>query len=303
MSSRYITYTLFSIVAIVGVSFSQQLGKDAAEREKKFQERAAAQDTTSVTTWKHTMGTGLNLTQVSFKDWAQGGENALSYAVYLNGASTLTSPTLIWGNSYKFNFGQTRLGSQGLRKTDDDIYLESLLIYKLGTTINPYFAATLRTQFAKGYQYDNAGNETPVSKFFDPGYLTQSIGVAFQPAPEVKTRFGFAMREILTSQFNAYADDPGTTEIEKTRVEGGLESVTDVAWTFAENMTLTSHLELFDPMNHLDQVVARWDNVIVAKVNKIISASFGVQVLNDVNVSPKTQIKQVLAIGLSYTIL
>lgn len=38
------------------------------------------------------------------------------------------------------------------------------------------------------------------------------------------------MREILTSVYTAYSDDPGTPEIEKTKVDGGIESVTEIEW-------------------------------------------------------------------------
>lgn len=203
-----------------------QVSKEDQDREKKFQERSAGAPADTVFGWKQLMVSGLNLTQISFKDWAQGGENALSYSLYLNGSSTLNEERVNWGNSYRFTYGETRLGSQGIRKTDDEIYFESLLVYKLGVYVNPYLSATLRTQFAVGYTYDNAGNATSVSKFFDPGYLTQSAGVAYQPVPEVKTRIGVGLKEIITSQFNQYASKHGSTTVRKTRVEGGMEWVT-----------------------------------------------------------------------------
>src|SRR5205814_9346162 len=122
-----------------------------------------------------------------------------------------------WASAYRFSFGQARLGSQGLRKTDDIIDLATVYTLKVGGTINPYVAATLKSQFAPGKTYDNSGAETDVSKFFDPAYLTQTVGGGYQPMQEVKTRIGVGVREVLTNQFNQYADDPGTLEIEKTR--------------------------------------------------------------------------------------
>jgi hypothetical protein len=249
------------------------------------------------------MVTGLNLTEVSFKDWAPGGQNALSYTLWLNGSSTQDMEMTNWTNSYKFAFGQTRLSDQGLRKTDDEIFFESLLIYKLWTYTNPYSSFTLRTQFAKGYEYPE-GMEVPVSKFFDPGYLTQSVGAAYKPFPELVTRVGVAVREVFTSQFYAlYADDPATADTEKVKVQGGLESVTNLEWTFAENMQLKSSLELFAPFKTLDKIIVRSDNTISAKVNKYVTVGFNVLLINDVSVTRRTQIKQVLAIGLSYTLL
>jgi hypothetical protein len=297
---------LISIFVIFSTlcAFAQEKTKEEIEQEKKFQEKAAQaqQDTGIVYGWTHSVVTGLNLTQISFKDWVQGGENALSYTLWLAGGSVQKMEITEWNNAYKLAFGQTRLGSQGLRKTDDEIFFESLLIYRMGLHINPYVSATLRTQFAKGYAYPN-NVETPVSKFFDPAYLRQSIGVAYKPIPEVTTRLGVALREVIASEFTGYTDDPATTEIEKTKINGGMESVTDVHWNFAENMLLTSKLELFTPFTDPEKVILRSDNTISAKVNKYVTTSLNVTLINDVNVSPYTQIKQVLAIGLSYTLL
>jgi hypothetical protein len=280
------------------------MSKDDIEREKAFRERAAKlqQDTAKNYGWTHKMVTGVNLSQVSYKDWAPGGQNSLAYTLWLNGSSAQDMEKTNWTNAYKFAFGQARLSDQGLRKTDDEIFFESLLIYKVWTYINPYASFTLRSQFAKGFEYPG-GNETPVSKFFDPAYLTQSIGAAYKPIPEAVTRLGVGIREVVTSQFNGYSDDPATTDIEKVKINGGIESVTNVEWNFVENMQFKSSLELFAPFKTLDEVIVRSDNTISAKVNKYVSVGFNVQFVNDVTTTRKTQIKQVLAIGVSYTLL
>lgn len=253
--------------------------------------------------WTHGMVGGVTLTQVAYTDWAQGGENSLAWTLTLEGKSANDQQDLNWANSYKFGFGQTRLGSQGIRKTDDRIDLESVLTYKMGTYVNPYAAASFKSQFARGYKYDSGGGQTAVSEFFDPAYLTQSVGVGYQPIPEVKTRLGAALREIVTSTFTAYADDPATNTIEKTRVDGGLESVTEVEWKLAGNILLTSKLEMFSPFRTPGEIVVRSDNTIAAKVNQYISVNLNVQLINEKIISPRTQIKQALAIGLSYVLL
>jgi hypothetical protein len=45
------------------------------------------------------------------------------------------------------------------------------------------------------------------------------------------------------------------------------------------------------------------DNMIVAKVSKVVTTSFGLQLRNEPAISPRTQIKQTLALGLAFTIL
>lgn len=301
---RYALILMLLLAALPAIA--QDKTPEQLEQEKKFQEQAGkvGSDTAKAYGWAHSVVTGLNLTQISFKDWAQGGENALSYTAGLAGNSTQDMEQTYWTNAYKMAFGQTRLGSQGLRKTDDEIYFESLLIYKYGLYINPYVAATMRTQFAKGYAYDNQGNGVVVSKFFDPGYMTQSVGLAYRPTPEITTRIGVGIREAFASDFAAlYTDDPLTAEIEKSRVNGGAESVTDVNWNFAENMLFTSKLELFLPFSDASKLAVRSDNAVSAKVNKYVTTNFTVTFISDPRVSPYTQMKQVLSLGLSYTLL
>ncbi len=265
----------------------------------------AQQDTSAAPQygWIHSLVGGLTFTQVAFSDWTQGGENALAWALGVDGKSTNEQERTSWSNTYKFGFGQTRLGDQGIRKTDDRIDLETMLTYKVSEQLNPYGAATLKTQFAKGYRYDASGASVPVSQFFDPAYLTQSVGIVYQPAPELKTRFGVGLREILTSNFPGYADDPETLEIEKTSVQGGLESVTEFVWKLDENVGFSSKLELFSTFKNIDEVIVRSDNVLAAKVSKYITVLLNVQLLNEKRISPKTQVKETLAIGVSYSFL
>jgi len=264
---------------------------------------SAQTDSVSTHPWKHNLVAGLNLTQVSFTNWAQGGDNALAWTLNLHGESSKQWDSITWTNTYIFAFGQTRLGNQGLRKTDDKIDITSLLTDKIGSFINPYAALTFNSQFARGYTYDNAGVRTEVSNFFDPGYLTQSLGAGYQPIPEIKTRIGAAVREIFTTNHTQYADDPATKDvIEQRRVEGGIEWVTDIAWQLQENLLFTSKIEVFSPVKAFDQTVLRNDNLLTAKISKYLSTSLDVQVINDKKVSPYTQVKETIAFGLSYTI-
>lgn len=252
--------------------------------------------------WKKNLIAGLTLTQVAFKEWQQGGEDALAWTLSLDGKAEDDQPKTNWTTSYKFAYGQTKLGDEGIRKTDDKIDLESVLTYKLGSLINPYVAATLKTQFADGFDY-STDPKTSVSSFFDPAFLTQSAGVGYQPLPQLKTRLGFALREVITSDFTSYADDPATLKIEKSKTEGGMESVTNVDWKLAANLLLTSKIELFSAFKNFDEVIVRSDNTLAAKVSKYVTVNLNVQLINEKRITPRTQVKETIAIGLSYALL
>jgi hypothetical protein len=290
--TRWILLVVFLFLAL---DASAQLTKEEQDREKKFQEKAGApHDTTKPFGWTNALVAGANLTQASFTNWVQGGQNALSYTLWFNGATVQNLEKSNWTNSLKLAFGQARLGGQGLRKTDDEIHFESLFIYKLALAINPYASVTARTQFATGYSYDALGNSTAVSAFLDPGFFTQSIGAAYTPAAGIKTRLGFAVREVVTSKYNQYSGGA------KSKTWGGGESVTDAQWEFAQNMQLISRLEIFAPFQPVSDLSVRFDNTIAAKVNEYVNVSFNVQTVYDGSVSGHMQVKQVLAIGLSY---
>jgi hypothetical protein len=262
---------------------------------------ASAQDTTqvSISPWNHTLVAALTVTQVALSDWQQGGENALSYTMGIKGKSEHDAPASRWTTSYALAFGQAKLGARSLRKTDDKIELESVFRHKLGGYVDPYIAATLKTQFARGYTYDKVTDAaTPVSDFFDPAYLTQSAGAGVQLSPEVKTRLGLALREILTSSFTQYSDDPATSEVERTRVDGGLESVTNVDWKIEENILLTWQLEFFTPLKKLAEFSLRSTSTLTAGVNKFSN----VNLINDKRVTPRTQVRETLGISISYTV-
>ncbi|MBI5474554.1 MAG: DUF3078 domain-containing protein [Ignavibacteriae bacterium] len=251
--------------------------------------------------WTHSMVAGLTLSQIAFTDWTQGGDNALSWVIAVDGKSVNDQEVTNWTSTYKFAFGQARLGNAGLRKTEDKIELESVITYKLNQHVNPYGAATFKSQFAKGYKYP-AGVETAVSKFFDPAYLTQSVGAGWQPIQEVKTRLGVALREVIADAYaGLYTDDPATAKVEKSKVEGGLESVSDVEWKMAENILLTAKLELFAPFKKIDRVDLRGDTKVTMTVNKYISAMFSVQVLN-IEPFPRTQLKESISLGFTYNV-
>jgi hypothetical protein len=217
------------------------------------------------TEWKHSLVTGLSVTQVSFTDWAQGGENSLAYAVSGVGKTTYEPKDIAWSLSYKLAFGQTKLGNESLRKTEDRIELETVFTYKFGAYINPYAAATLKTRFATGYKYDNLGNATPLSKFFGPAYPTQSLGAGYQLIPQINTRLGYAPREITTSEFYAYADNPRNPQRERVKIEDGSESVTDVQWKTDDNALFVSKIELLMTVRTPDKGILRSDNTLGVK--------------------------------------
>jgi hypothetical protein len=256
------------------------------------------------TIWRHSVVASATMSQVSLKDWTQGGEDAISWTVRLDGKSTLIDTAYMWGNGYKMAYGEAKLGSGTVQKVEDRIEFESVFTYKLGIHVNPYVSASLKTQFTEGVTTDASGKVTPVSQFFDPAYLIQSAGFGYQPVKEVKTRLGAAVREIVTSKYRDYANSPSVpvSEWVKTRVDGGVESVTDVEWKPQEDVLVRSKLELFSPLRKFSEVTMRMDNAVMVNIAKYFVVVLNLQLVNDPNTSTRTQVKEVLAFGFTYSL-
>jgi hypothetical protein len=244
----------------------------------------------------------LNLTQANFDNWAQGGENSFAWQLNLNGLFDYEQEKYKWSNAAKITYGENKIGSQDARKSIDEIKLESVYSYKISNFVNPYLSLTGETQMAPGYQYSDTA-KVRIADFLDPGYFTQGIGAAIEPAKEFKTRLGFALKQTVANDFVFYSDDPGTEKIEKVRIEPGIESVSDLATKLSEQIIFTSKLELFSNVKRLNEIDVRWDNIFLAKVSTYIDVNFNIKVFYDKDISKKRQLKQALSLGLTYSFL
>jgi hypothetical protein len=260
--------------------------------------------------WENELVGNLNFTQTKLDNWSQGGEDSWVWQLDINGKAENDQKKYNWANSGKISYGKTKTQDSEARKSTDEIRLESVYTYKLGTFVNPYVAVTGITQLTSSYVFsdDGSGNEikTEISKFLNPGYFTESIGVGFKKSKNFKTRLGLAFKQtVATNDAFApfYSDDPDTPELESVRSEVGMESVSDYSRKISETILYSSKLELFSDFESVSAVDVRWDNLFTAKVSKLISVSFNIQLFYDKDISPKRQLKQVLAAGLTYSFL
>ena len=144
--------------------------------------------------------------------------------------------------------------------------------------INPYVAFSGNTQFTRGYHYSETG-KTAVTDFMDPVYFIESTGVGYEPNKIVKSRFGGALKETITSEFPVpYVDDPKTEKLKKTKIEGGLECVTDLSANLGENIVFSSKLELFSNLARFDSIDVNCDNLFSSKISKYLSVSLRVRI-------------------------
>jgi hypothetical protein len=262
-------------------------------------------------------GTGtLNLSQAAFSNWAAGGENSIGFDAAMNLKANYRHGRSAWANTIDLGYGFLFQGigdNAEYKKTNDKIELTSAYGYRLQEQ-GKWFATGLvnfKTQFSAGYSYPD--DSTVISKFMAPGYLIAGVGITYSPVKWVyfylspaSVRMTFVMDDTLSAQ-GQFGVDPG----KNMRTEFGAYFRADMNKDLAKNINLASTLELYtNYLKNFGNIDVNWNLMLTMKVNKWLAASITTQVIydDDINISntggtggPKTQFKELLGIGLTYT--
>lgn len=245
--------------------------------------------------WIYKANGNVNLSQAYFDNWTKGGSNALAWESRLEGSALRKAEGWDWETKAKAAFGQSRVASLGTRKSADELSVETIYTRHVSEWVNPFASARLQTQFYAGYEYDDtADTSTRVSGPFDPTYVTQTVGLGKDFDDAYKVRAGATLKETFSAARYGYAGSSGS------RVEPGASVIIEVRKGVMENILLTSVLDIFADFKGLEAVDVRWENQIGAKVNSFVSANFGLDVLYDRDQSTSRQIRQSLAVGISF---
>ena len=247
--------------------------------------------------WSHDLSAALTGSQTSLKDWTAGGDNALSWVLLLEGDSILRQEAFRWTTKYRFNFGQSKVGDRGIRKTEDRINMETSITWDRGWAVDPFLSTSLRTQFAPGYRYGTIRKQ--VSAVFDPAYWTHTAGIGHK-AKAWSLRSGLALREIVTRDYVQWSDDKGTPEKETIRIDGGIETVGSVKWKLAKSAKWTSEGKLFVPLTDTDATALRTTHSLAVTLARYLTIRLRFQGNNDPTAFEGWQLKEALTMGVQY---
>lgn len=252
---------------------------------------------------------GLNISQGSLSNWAAGGDefslslNALAslYAFYKEGRHA-------WDNTLDFNYGFVRTTSLGNRKNDDRFDLFSKYGYVLSPKWNLSALGNFRTQFFKGYTYDN-NSRTLASDFFAPAYLLLGIGFDYKPAENfsvylspLTARWTFVQNDSLSAK-GEYGVAPG----KHVKSELGAFLSANYLKTFNKVLAYKGRLDLFSNYRHKPQNIDLYmTNVLSISFTKVLAATWNVDLIYDDDVrlfgpqksAPRLQLKSLVGIGL-----
>lgn len=266
-------------------------------------------------TWKKGGTFSLNINQGSLSNWAAGGDqfsfslNAFTnlYAFYKKGKHS-------WDNTLDLAYGIVNTTSLGSRKASDRIDFLTKYGYALSPKVNLAGLFNARTQFANGFSYlkaaDNTDSAALTSKFLAPAYVLLSAGIDYKPNKNlsffispVTSRWVIVTDDFLAPQ---YGLEPG----KNTRSEFGAFGSVNYQQSFNDKFTFKSRLDLFSNYKANPQNIdVFWSNVFTAKITKHINFSLNVDMIYDDDVQnvkpgkgPAPQILQLMGIGFAYNL-
>ncbi|MDD4142195.1 MAG: DUF3078 domain-containing protein [Bacteroidales bacterium] len=285
--------------------------KEAKEAARKV---AREEQKNAKTEWDKGVTTSIAFSQVSFTNWAAGGDGNLSLNGFANLHANLKKGIHYWNNSLNLGYGLIKNNGDILKKSDDKIIFES----KYGYSLNKYFGATAvltgRTQFSNGYDY----SEDPkalVSSFLAPGYFAFGVGfdiiplnwMSFNVAPLVEKLTVVRLPELQT----IYGND--SAQVCKFAL--GAQLKFDLKKEVFKNVEVTSNLTLFN--DYLDHqwfdVKVQWDLYLIMKINKFLSANITTNLIWDSDIlttdtnddgikdAARVQFKELLGVGLTFS--
>ena len=275
--------------------------------------------------WQYGATARLNVSQAAYKDWEEGaGNSSLTFATTLGGQASQRGENWIQAHELRLAFGvinQSNTEGRDLRKSEDQILWNSSIRYegrRFFQVFNPTIAADLRTQFAKGFDYSanpfegevpdedpRLDQNTPVqtSAFLSPAFITESLGLTYEPFSDVTMRLGAASKQtiVLEEDFRVLY---GVSERKRMRVEAGAEFASALDRNLTESIRYRSQLNVFFSFNQLEEPPdARWQNTINLEVNDWLSTDLQFVALFDEDITDAIQLKETISVGLSFTLL
>ena len=279
--------------------------------------------------WKKSGIYSLNFSQATFNNWAAGGENSISVSSLFNLNFGFRSQKTSWDNFFALGYGMQQQGKSGKPiKTDDKIEFTSKYGKKAFKNFLYAGLVNFKSQFDAGYNYPN--DSVRISDFLAPGYITAALGLDYKQGDKLSVFFAPLTGRITLVKSTTLADagafgvDPAVYDTTGELISHGKSIKKEFGGyiriylkkDLIKNVNLQMKLDLFS--NYIkkpENLDVSWEVLISMKVNKFISATLSTQLLYDDDViikldknndgiidvnGPRTQFKEILAVGFSY---
>lgn len=269
--------------------------------------------------WINKNSLGLDIQEVAFVNWNAGGVNSISGIIKINLGRTFKKKYTLWENEILLRYGLNKQENRELRKTDDQIKINSTFGYRSNAYSNWYYTVkfNFRTQFTNGYKYPNV--DDPISRFFAPAYMFVGAGARYNLEKKhfsiylspLTLKSTYVLDETLSNN-----GDFGVMPGDRSRHEFGTLIQTQWDTELFKNVAMINRLGLYsDYLNNFGNIDFSYELKFKMKVNKYLQANISLNVLFDDDIKYKEdtngdgeletlpariQLKQQLGVGMLY---
>ena len=272
---------------------------------------------------------GFDISEIAFINWNAGGTSSISGLLKGKFNKVYTKDNYNWTNELVMRYGLNKQDGIEVRKTEDVLQLNSALGYRKDTLSNWYHTAKFNfsTQFTNGYAYPN--KEISVSRPFAPAYIFLGLGAEYATDDKQTLLYLSPFTSKITMVLDQRLANLGTfgvkkavydlngnliSEGERSKVELGFLLTGFYKHEIFKNIIFENKLSLYsDYINRFGNIDVDYDLSIELVVNEYVKTNIGVHLIYDddikakdnidgkqVTVGPKTQLKQVLGVGMVY---
>ncbi len=251
--------------------------------------------------WKKGGTLIININQGSLTNWASGGEqNTLGINAIFNYGINYRKGRDTWDNFFDLAIGFQNASSYGrFRKIDDRIDVTSKYGYQLNKKWYAGVLGNFNTQSLTGYDYNT---NTKISNFLTPGKILASLGIDFRQTEAFSIFFSpVTSRWILKRDAYFFSLNKfGVPAYKKTYNELGAYLTAKFNKKINKWARYSGRVDLFSnyyrkPWN----IDLFFTNLLSMKFNKWLGTTVSVDLLYDDDVIKRTQLKEILGIGLT----
>jgi hypothetical protein len=117
------------------------------------------------------------------------GVNSIAFGSILNGNAKYAKEKWSWDSQLELIYGLVKNEGQEFRKSNDRIFLDSKVGYKINDKWGYFTSLNFITQFSQGFDFTQ-DDPILISSFFSPAFLTTGFGFEYKPNEEFALRFG-----------------------------------------------------------------------------------------------------------------
>lgn len=274
--------------------------------------------------WHKEGAISLMFNQAAFSNnWTGGGSTNYAANLKFNYDFNYRYNKLTVDNRIFADYGLTKnRGEEFKRKTNDRIELNTIIGTKV-TDTNWYYSFffNFKTQFADGYEYKKDDDEvlqrTRKTDIFSPAYLQFGPGMLWKKSDNFKINISpFAARlTFVKKYFTRVEKDPeaiaafnedkyfGVEANKTSNFELGASVSGYAKFDLVKNVKVENILALYsDYLEKPQNINLDYTLNIVMKINNFMSANVAFQAIYEENAVSSFQIREVVGIGISYTL-